>query len=99
MEKNISILLLIVIVLLITPYSFAETNFSAEHGVVQINEEFLEVDIVYPYFNGFTGSDKVNLQIKDLILSYIEDAKSTSKLLKETSDKIIAAGDEAFNGY
>lgn len=84
MKRFISMLLLLAILIGMTPYSLAEDSFSVKHRAIKIDEEYLDIDIVYPFFEEFAGSDKANQQIKYIIVDAIGDARRSASDIKDS---------------
>lgn len=84
MKKIVCFILMFAMVVSISPYSSAEDNFAARHNALTSSEEYLDVDIVYPIFDGFVNSDLVNTYSKDLITNSVEEAKESAKVIKES---------------
>lgn len=97
MKKLVSVLMLFVIFVQLTPYSFAEDSFSVEHTVINLNEELCNINVVAPYFEGFNNFDEVNRQIENLIANSIGDARATSKSLVKLKCELIENGEEPFD--
>ena len=95
MKKLLSILLALVIILGNIP-AFAGDNFLVEHGSIEVDEEKLNIKVVYPYFEGFSGAEELNRKIKNIIADSIGDAKSSSTFIKALEDESIGNGEDPF---
>lgn len=93
MKKLLSLLLAMIIILGNIP-TYAEDNFLVEHGSIEVNEEKLNIKVQYPFFEGFNGSDKLNMQIKNLIADSIGEARASSTSIKHMVDEIIDSNED-----
>ncbi|NLY45062.1 MAG: DUF3298 domain-containing protein [Tissierella sp.] len=95
MKKLLSLLLALVIILGSIP-TFGEDNFLVQHGSIEVDEEKLNIKVVYPFFEGFNGSEKLNMEIQNLISNSIGEARSSSNYIKLMENEAIEGGEGPF---
>ncbi len=88
MKKIICFILMFAMAVSISPYSRAEDNFAVRHKGLTSSGEHLDIDVVYPTFEGFANSDLVNTHIKDLVAESVEEAKESAKSIKEEESEL-----------
>lgn len=87
MKKNILFIVLIMALLQATNV-FAEKDLSIKHNNIKINQESLVVNVNYPYFEGYAGSDQLNEKIRSMIADSVGDAISTADTIYNDSAEI-----------
>jgi len=85
--KKILLSIILIMILLQTKSIFADDNFSVKKCEVLINQEILDVNVEYPYFEGYNGSEQLNESIRAIIADSIGDATYTAdEIIKENAE-------------
>jgi len=91
-------IVLLALILCFSQFSVAATN--DNHSVVsksiQISEDFLDIDVMVPHFEGFSSSDTINKKIKDLVVDSIGDARITAKYMEELNKDNVEKGHDSW---
>ena len=96
MKKFMSVM--IALLICVSQFSFvsAENNYTIKNSIIKKSENYLDINISVPYFEGFMGADKINKTIKDIVANSISDANMGALSLKELNEQNIKNGEESF---
>lgn len=79
----------VILIISLGSTSFANGGFTVKHSVIKQNEEFCNINVVAPYFQGFNGSEELNRRIRNILIDAIGEVKTNSIELKELEKESI----------
>ena len=96
MKKYLVFILAIVMAVAAVIPSYADDGFAVKQSVVKLDEGLCNINVAVPYFEGFKGADEINTKIRNLVIDYIGDARTTGIELEKIKEEAIKNG-ETFN--
>lgn len=99
MKRVIVLVIAVILVILSGTTTFADNDFIVKHSVINDSDEFCDINVFTPYFEGFNGSNEINRQIKNMVTDAIGNVRAMGIELKEFERKTTLDIDYDYSKY